>query len=72
MKLRVVTIWRANTETMSENLLGKKVRSKDKTGVIVRIYEVLRSLKDSQRVNIRWNDDTVSTNVRLTDLEILG
>jgi hypothetical protein len=38
---------------MSENLLGKKVRSKGKTGEIVRVYEVLGSLNDTQPVNVK-------------------
>jgi hypothetical protein len=57
---------------MSENLLGKKVRSKGETGEIVRVYEVLGSLKNTEQVNVKWDDDTVSVNVRLSDLEILG
>jgi hypothetical protein len=52
---------------MSEDLLGKKVQFKEKTGEIVRVYELI-GLKDFQRVNVRWNDDTVSINVRLSDL----
>jgi hypothetical protein len=58
--------------TMSDDFLGKTVKSKGKTGEIVRVYEVLGSLKETQRVNVRWNDGTVSTNVRLMDLEILA
>jgi hypothetical protein len=38
---------------MSKNLLGKKVRSKGKTGVIVRVYEVLGALRNTERVNVR-------------------
>lgn len=56
---------------MSESLLGKKVQSKGKTGEMVRVYEVI-GLKDTQRVNVRWDDATVSTNVRLSDLKVLG
>jgi hypothetical protein len=55
---------------MSDDLFGKKVQFKGKTGEIVRVYEVI-GLKDFQRVNVRWNDDTVSVNVRLTDLKIV-
>jgi hypothetical protein len=40
--------------------------------VIVRVYEVLGTLRNTERVNVRWDDDTVSVNVRLSDLEILG
>ncbi len=56
---------------MSDDLLGKKVRSKDKTGVVVRVFDVI-GLKDTQRVNIKWSDGTVSINVRLADLNVGG
>jgi hypothetical protein len=52
--------------------LVKKSNLEAKPGVIVRVYEVLGAFKDTQRLNIRWDDETVGTNVRLTDLEILG
>ena len=55
---------------MSENLLGKKVHAKGKTGEIVRVYTVL-GLKESERVNVRWNDGTVSVEMRLSDLQIV-
>jgi hypothetical protein len=44
---------------MSDQLLGKKVQSKGKTREIVRVYEVI-GLKETQRLNVRWDDDTVS------------
>lgn len=37
---------------------------------IVRAYEV-NGPKDTQRVNVCWDDDTVSINVRLSDLTIV-
>jgi hypothetical protein len=49
MKLRGVTILKANTETVSENLLGKKVQFRGQTVTVVRVYEVLGSLKETQR-----------------------
>jgi hypothetical protein len=55
---------------MSENLLGKKVHAKGKTGEIVRVYTVL-GLKESERVNVRWNDGTVRVEMRLSDLQIV-
>jgi hypothetical protein len=57
--------------TTSEDPLGKKVRSKGKTEMIVRVFDVI-GFKDTQRVNVKWDDDTVSVNVRLSDLGILG
>ena len=55
---------------MSENLLGKKVHAKGKTGEIVRVYTVL-GLKESERVNVWWDDGTVSVEMRLSDLQIV-
>jgi hypothetical protein len=55
---------------MSDDLLGKKVQFKDKIGENVRVYEVI-GLKDFQRMNVRWNDDTVSVNMRLSNLTIV-
>jgi hypothetical protein len=52
------------------NYSVKKSDPKLKSGEIVRVYEVI-GLKDTQRVNVRWNDDTVSINVRLADLTIV-
>ena len=57
---------------MIDDLLGKRIRSKSKTGEIVRVYEVLGSLKNTRRVKAKWDDNAVSTNVRLSDLKILG
>jgi hypothetical protein len=54
---------------MSDNLLGKKSNPKARPG---RSFEVLGTIKNTERVNIRWDDDTVSVSVRLSDLEIVG
>ena len=55
---------------MSDDLLGKKVHAKGKTGEIVRVYTVI-GLKESERVNVRWNDGTVSVEMRLSDSQIV-
>lgn len=55
---------------MSDDLLGKKVHAKGKTGEIVRVYTVI-GLKEPERVNVRWNDGTVSVEMRLSDLQIV-
>jgi hypothetical protein len=55
---------------MSQNLLGKKVYAKGKTGEIVLAYTVI-GLKEPERVNVRWNDGTVSVGMRLSDLQIV-
>ena len=55
---------------MNDDLLGKKVHAKGKTGEIVRVYTVI-GLKESDRVNVQWNDGTVSVEMRLSDLQIV-
>jgi hypothetical protein len=54
-----------------DHLLGKKVQSEGKTGEIVRVYEVI-GFKDNRRVNVKWDNGTVSVNVWLSDLKMLG
>ena len=61
----------------SQNLLGAKVQSSGakvqfsgKTGEIFRVYEVI-DRKDVQRVDVRWDDKTVSVDVPLPDLEAI-
>lgn len=58
------------SQFMSQKLLGKKVFAKGKTGEIVRVYTVV-SLKDNERVNVKWNDGTISVEMRLSDLQII-
>jgi hypothetical protein len=55
---------------MSENLLSKKVEANGKTGKIVRVYPPLR-IKEFERVNVLWDDGTVTVEVRIKDLKIL-
>jgi hypothetical protein len=54
----------------NDDLLGKKVQAKGKTGEIARVYEVI-GFKDNRRVNVKWDNGTVSVNVWLSDLEIV-
>jgi hypothetical protein len=55
---------------MSETLIGKKVEAKGKTGEIVRVYPPLR-FKEFERVNVLWDDGTVTVEVMISDLKIL-